>query len=86
MPVPQRLLLETIKARCEDAANRFPGYRSALFDSISQIVEVEAANAKLQTNVVQRVSDICTALADLVEKNDRASAKPPGQAESGAES
>lgn len=52
MPVPQRLVIERIRARCEELDERYAGYRKDLVGYLAEILSIERAAPH---NVVQQV-------------------------------
>jgi hypothetical protein len=72
MPVPQQLVIDTIRARCEELDERYPGYRREVIGYLAEILTIERAAPK---NVVQQVEGQLEAFGDLFHrrgKEDRA--------------
>jgi hypothetical protein len=65
MPVPQQLVIDTIRARCEELEERYPGYRSEVVGYLAEILSIERANPK---NVVQQVEQQLEAFGELYHR------------------
>jgi hypothetical protein len=65
MPVPQQLVIDTIRGRCEELEERYPGYRAEVVGYLAEILSIERANPK---NVVQQVEQQLEALGELYHR------------------
>ena len=58
MPVPQQVLIEAIKHRCEQLDDRYPGYVTDLIGYLAEVLSIERSQPR---NVVwQQSSCPCT--------------------------
>jgi len=44
MPVPQQLVIDRIRVRCEEVEERYPGYRAELVGYLADILGLERAS------------------------------------------
>jgi len=65
MPVPQQLVINAIRARCQQVDERYLGYRKALVGYLAEILSIERAAPK---NVVQQVTAQLEAFGDLFQR------------------
>lgn len=65
MPVPQQLVIDTIRAQCERIDERYPGYRKELVAYLAEILSIERAGPK---NVVQQVGRQLDAFGELYRR------------------
>jgi hypothetical protein len=65
MPVPQQLVIERIRARCEDLDERYPGYRRDLVGYLAEVLSIERASPR---DVVKRVEAQLEAFGDLYHR------------------
>jgi hypothetical protein len=65
MAVPQQLVIERIRARCEELDDRYPGYRTALVGYLAEILNIERASPN---NIVQQVEAQLEAFGDLLHR------------------
>jgi hypothetical protein len=65
MPVPQRLVIERIRARCEELDERYVGYRKDLVGYLAEILSIERASPH---NVVQQVEAQLQAFGELFHR------------------
>ena len=61
MSVPQQLVIERVRARCEELDERYPGYRKDLVGYLAEILGIERASP---SNVVQQVEGQLQAFGD----------------------
>lgn len=62
MSVPQQLLIDTIRKRCELLDERYPGYVKDLIGYLAEVLAIERADPK---NVVQQVEAQLEAFGEL---------------------
>lgn len=65
VPVPQQLVIERIRERCEELDERYPGYRKDLLSYLAEILSIERAAPH---NIVQQVDAQLEAFGDLVHR------------------
>lgn len=65
MSVPQQLLIETIRERCEQLDERYPGYVKDLIGYLAEILAIERAAPH---NVKQQVEAQLEAFGDLYDR------------------
>ena len=65
MPVPQQLVIDTIRARCQQIDERYPGYRKELVTYLAEILSIERADPK---NVVQQITAQLDAFGELYHR------------------
>jgi hypothetical protein len=65
MPVPQQLVIDTIRARCEELEERYPGYRVEVVGYLAEILSIERRSPK---NVVQEVEQQLEAFGELYHR------------------
>jgi hypothetical protein len=63
--VPQQLVIERIRAKCEELGERYPGYRSDVLSYLAEILSIERA---APYNVVQQVDAQLDAFGDLYQR------------------
>lgn len=73
MPVPQQLVIERIRARCEELDERYIGYRKDLVGYLADVLSIERAAPH---NVVQRVEAQLEAFGDLFHRKSAGRAEP----------
>ena len=73
MPVPQQLVIERIRARCEELDERYPGYRKDLVGYLAEVLGIERAAPH---NVVQRVEGQLDAFGELFHRKTTGGAEP----------
>jgi len=69
MAIPQKLLLETLKAECGRVHARYAQYNKHVLQAVAEIVTIEKSHLNHHTNVVQKVSDQCDVLGELLERH-----------------
>lgn len=65
MPVPQQLVIERIRARCEELEERYPGYRKDLVGYLAEVLSIERA---APNNVVRQVEGQLEAFGELFHR------------------
>jgi len=65
MPVPQQLVIERIRARCEELDERYPGYRKDLVGYLAEVLSIERSSPG---NVVQQVERQLEAFGELFHR------------------
>jgi len=65
MAVPQRLVIERIRARCEELDERYVGYRKDLVGYLAEILSIERVSPH---NVVQQVEAQLQAFGELYHR------------------
>ena len=65
MSVPQQVLIETIRQRCEQLDERYQGYIQDLIGYLAEILAIERAEPR---NVVQQVEAQLEAFGDLYRR------------------
>jgi hypothetical protein len=65
MPVSQQLVIERIRARCEELDERYPGYREELLRYLADVLSIERGSPN---NVVQEVEAQLEAFGDLFHR------------------
>jgi hypothetical protein len=65
MPVPQQLVIDAIRTRCQQIDERFPGYRKELVGYLAEILSIERAAPR---NVVQQILSQLEAFGDLYNR------------------
>lgn len=65
MSVPQQLVIERIRAKCEELDERYLGYRKDLLSYLAEILSIERAAPH---NVVQQVDAQLEAFGDLFQR------------------
>jgi hypothetical protein len=65
MAVPQQLVIERIRARCEELDERYAGYRKDLVGYLADVLSIERAAPH---NVVQQVEAQLEAFGDLFHR------------------
>lgn len=65
MPVPQQLVIERIRARCQELPERYPAYRTDLVGYLAEVLSIERAAPH---NVVQQVEAQLDAFGDLFHR------------------
>ena len=65
MSVPQQVLIEAVKDRCEQLDDRYPGYVVDLVGYLAEVLSIERSQPK---NVVQRVEAQLEAFGDLYRR------------------
>lgn len=71
MPVPQQLVIDRMRQRCQELEERYPGYRSDLIRYLAEILSLERASGR---NVASEVEAQLQAFGDLYHR--RASGTP----------
>jgi hypothetical protein len=72
MPVPQQIVIERIRARCEELEERYPGYRRDLVSYLAEILSIERASP---FNVVKQAEAQLGALGELYHRRTTAEAE-----------
>jgi hypothetical protein len=75
MPVPQQLVIDRIRARCDELEDRYPGYRRDLVGYLAEVLSYERA---AERNVVKRVEAQLEAFGDLYHRRLAGEAEQPG--------
>lgn len=65
MSVPQQVLIEAIRQRCEQLDERYPGYVKDLVGYLADVLAIERAEPR---NVVQQVEAQLEAFGDLYRR------------------
>jgi len=65
MPVPQGLVIERIRARCEELDERYTGYRKDLVGYLAEVLTIERAAPH---NVIQQVEAQLQTFGDLFHR------------------
>lgn len=65
MSVPQQVLIEAIRQRCEQLDERYPGYVKDLIGYLAEVLAIERAEPR---NVVQQVEAQLEAFGDLYRR------------------
>jgi hypothetical protein len=65
MPVPQQLVIERIRARCEELGERYHGYRRDLLRYLAEVLSVERASPR---DVGRRVEAQLEAFGELYHR------------------
>lgn len=65
MSVPQQVLIETIKQRCEQLDERYLGYVKDLVGYLAEVLAIERADPR---NIVQQVEAQLEAFGDLYRR------------------
>ena len=65
MSVPQQVLIEAIKHRCEQLDERYPGYVTDLIGYLAEVLSIERSQPK---NVVQQVEAQLEAFGELYRR------------------
>jgi hypothetical protein len=68
MAVDQRKLIAVMRDGVAAVEERYPDYRTDLFDYVSQIVMLEREHERKATQIQKKVSDRVTALGTLIDK------------------
>jgi hypothetical protein len=65
MSVPQQVLIEAVRKRCEQLEQRYPGYVTDLVVYLAEVLSIERSQPK---NVVQQVEAQLEAFGDLYRR------------------
>lgn len=65
MPVPQQLVIERIRTRCEELDERYPGYRRDLVGYLAEVLSTERASPY---NVARQVEIQLEAFGELFHR------------------
>lgn len=65
MSVPQQVLIEAIRHRCEQLDERYPGYVTDLIGYLAEVLSIERSQPR---NVVQQVESQLEAFGDLYRR------------------
>jgi hypothetical protein len=76
MPVPQQLVIDRIRARCDDLEDRYPGYRRDLVGYLADVLSYERA---AEHNVVKQVEAQLQAFGDLYHRRLAGEAEQTGE-------
>ena len=68
MGTTQRQLRDTVQANANRAEERFEGYRVQLAATTLDILGAERSHVVAPTNIVQKVTNKCESLGDLLER------------------
>ncbi len=71
MAVDQRKLIAVMRDAVAGVEDRYPGYRSALFDYVAQIVMLEREHERKATQIQKKIGDRVAALGTLIDRNAR---------------
>jgi hypothetical protein len=74
MSVPQQLLINRMRERCQQLDERYPGYRADVIRYLAEILSLERASNR---NVAQQVEAQLTAFGDLYHR------RAPGDGDGG---
>ena len=66
-----RKIIDVIKQKCYEAPERAPEYKEALLDTVSDVVWSEYQHNIRATTIQQKVTDLCEALGDYIQRNTR---------------
>lgn len=69
MSVPQQVLIEAIRHRCEQLDERYPGYVTDLIGYLADVLSIERSQPR---NVVQQVETRLEAFSDLYRRKSSA--------------
>jgi hypothetical protein len=65
MSVPQQVLIEAVRNRCEQLDERYPGYATDLIGYLAEVLSIERSQPR---NVVQQVEAQLEAFGDLYRR------------------
>ena len=65
MSVPQQVLIEAVRKRCEQLDERYPGYVNDLVRYLAEVLTIERSEPR---NVVQQVEAQLDAFGDLYRR------------------
>jgi hypothetical protein len=65
MSVPQQVLIEAVRNRCEQLDERYPGYVADVIGYLAEVLSIERSQPR---NVVQRVEAQLEAFGDLYRR------------------
>jgi hypothetical protein len=65
MSVPQQVLIEAVRNRCEQLDERYPGYKTDLVGYLAEVLSIERSQPR---NVVQQVEAQLEAFGDLYRR------------------
>jgi hypothetical protein len=63
--VPQQLVIDTIRSRCQQIEERYPGYRKELVGYLAEILSIERAAPR---NIVQQITGQLEAFGELYHR------------------
>ena len=66
MAVTPGKLLGVFREELAKVPERAPGYRDALFETISDIIREEQLNQIRSTQIQRKVTDLCEALGEII--------------------
>ena len=69
MSVPQQLVIERMRQRCEELEERYPGYRSDLVGYLAEILTLERTSDR---NISKLVEAQLTAFGDVYHRRSSA--------------
>ncbi|MFQ5750603.1 MAG: hypothetical protein ACE5HI_01280 [bacterium] len=69
MAVNRKKLIQLLLQQIEDVEERCPDYKSALRDSLTDILELERQKRIHGTHIRQKVADKCAALGEFLTRN-----------------
>ncbi len=73
MAVPQQLVIERIRARCEKLEERYPGYRKDLVGYLAEVLSIERA---APPDVVKGIQSQLEAFGDTYHRKTSEKAQP----------
>lgn len=66
MPLNERKIISIILEHCKELPERCGGYRKAIIETITDIIQAERLHRVQGTNIQQRVNDKCNATAQYL--------------------
>jgi hypothetical protein len=72
MAVPQQLVIERVRERCQELDERYPGYRKDLVGYLAEVLSIERASP---SNVVQQVGAQLEAFGELFQRKSTGGAE-----------
>lgn len=69
MPLNEKKILEILLTECDAVEKRCKGYRKELIETITDVITYEQQHRIQATNIKQKVSDKCNALAVFLYRN-----------------
>ena len=66
MAVSQAKLISVIRGQLEKVPERAPEYRSALLETVADIIREEQQNQIRSTQIQRKVTDLCEALGEII--------------------
>jgi hypothetical protein len=66
MPLNERKIIQIILEQCKNLPERCDGYRSAVIETVTDIIQTERMHRVQGTNIQQRINDKCNATAQFL--------------------